>query len=360
MTKYLGSGAAYGIFEKQVLQTDGVATEFTLLYQVGHASSILVISDGVVQEPNFSYALTEGGRKIAFSYAPPSEERIYVVFLGRELAVPVVPGNYPLRIRLDSSIINGTTTDFNLSTLFPTLFTEIQTLREESLIVFQNGTQRRFGEDWTLNVTPDLKTGNTIKFTTAPPSSSTIDIYIHGVERSDITTVSPATITGDKLANNITIGSVSNKCEAIYAKNIYADVQKDLLETEQVEVTNDGFPNSGLIILTKSLETTSSSDTVIWEFVPPTSNCALWFEVDLIALNTTSDENCWINIKSGAKRNGGVTELIGIQKNVSATDNSDYGAYADVEGTSLKIKVNGHPSDSVKWAATIKYQVITA
>lgn len=358
MSKYLGAGANYGIFEKQLLTTDGFTTQFSLIYQVGHPSSILVVSDGVLQEPNVSYSISEGGKKIVFSYPPLALERIYIVYLGRELSVPAVAGNYPLRFRLQAPVLNGTATDFDLSSLLPP---DLGMLREESLIVFQNGSEKLFGVDWTLNVAPDFKVGNILKFTSAPSAFSTVDLYIHGTERSDILTVDPQSITGDKLANNITIGSSSNKCEAIYVKNLYVDSAVSYVNTSHIDIkTHSGFPNSNSNIKTNALATTTAAPTTIWDYTLPSDNSAIWFEINLIGLNITSEENAWITIKGGAKRNAGVAELIGIQQNTSGTDTSDYAAYAVVSGTNLQIKVVGHPTNTVHWAATISYQGITS
>lgn len=358
MSKYLGAGANYGIFEKQLLVTDGFTTEFNLIYQVGHPSSILVVSDGVLQEPNVSYALSEGGKKIVFSFPPLALERIYIVYLGRELSVPAVAGNYPLRFRLQAPILNGVQTDFDLSSLLPP---DVGILREESLIVFQNGTERLFGQDWTLNSEPDLKVGNTIKFTSAPSAVSIIDIYVHGVERSDIITVAPGSITGDKLANNLSIGGPLNKCESIYVKNLFVDNPVSVTTTSVVEIkTHSGFTDSESFIVTNALFTANASPTVIWDYQLPSTNSAIWVDANLIALNVSVEENCWINVRCGARRNGNVCELIGVQQNTSGGDTSNYTAYAVASGPNIQIRVIGHPTNTINWAATIRYQSITA
>lgn len=77
-----GSGTSS---QKQVLATDGVTTQFSLNYQVALSSSILVVSDGVVQEPDVSYSISNDGTNVIFSYAPLSSERIYIVYLYRQL-----------------------------------------------------------------------------------------------------------------------------------------------------------------------------------------------------------------------------------------------------------------------------------
>ena len=79
---YIGREPNYGAFEKQSITADGSTTTFTLTYQVGSSSSILVSVAGVVQEPETGYNLTSGGTQIVFSAAPTSGDTVFIVFLG--------------------------------------------------------------------------------------------------------------------------------------------------------------------------------------------------------------------------------------------------------------------------------------
>ena len=79
---YIGRQPLYGAFEKQSLTADSSTTTFSLNYQVGSSSSILVSVAGVVQEPESGYNLSGGGTSIVFSAAPTTGETIFVIFLG--------------------------------------------------------------------------------------------------------------------------------------------------------------------------------------------------------------------------------------------------------------------------------------
>ena len=79
---YIGREPNYGAFEKQSITADGSTTTFTLTYQVGSSSSILVSVAGVVQEPEVGYNLSGGGTSLVFSAAPASGDVVYVIFLG--------------------------------------------------------------------------------------------------------------------------------------------------------------------------------------------------------------------------------------------------------------------------------------
>ena len=79
---YIGRSPLYGAFEKQSITADGSTTTFTLNYQVGSSSSVLVSVAGVVQEPESGYTLSGGGTSIVFTAAPTSGDTVFVVFLG--------------------------------------------------------------------------------------------------------------------------------------------------------------------------------------------------------------------------------------------------------------------------------------
>ena len=51
MANYIGANPVNGFFEKQQLSTDGSTTTFALNTTIGSTSAILVVKDGVVQEP---------------------------------------------------------------------------------------------------------------------------------------------------------------------------------------------------------------------------------------------------------------------------------------------------------------------
>ena len=80
---YIGAKPVNGFFEKQQLTTDGSTTTFALNTTIGSTSAILVVKDGVVQEPEEAYTLGGGGTSITFTAAPASTDTTYVHFLGQ-------------------------------------------------------------------------------------------------------------------------------------------------------------------------------------------------------------------------------------------------------------------------------------
>ena len=82
---YIGANPVNGFFEKQQLTTDGSTTTFTLNTTIGSTSAILVVKDGVVQEPEEAYTLSGGGTSIVFASAPGGATDTYIHFLGQAI-----------------------------------------------------------------------------------------------------------------------------------------------------------------------------------------------------------------------------------------------------------------------------------
>ena len=82
---YIGAKPVNGFFEKQQLSTDGSTTTFALNTTIGSTSAVLVVKDGVVQEPEEAYTLSGGGTSIVFASAPGGATDTYVHFLGQAI-----------------------------------------------------------------------------------------------------------------------------------------------------------------------------------------------------------------------------------------------------------------------------------
>jgi len=82
---YIGANPVNGFFEKQQLTTDGSTTTFALNTTIGSTSAILVVKDGVVQEPEEAYTLSGGGTSIVFASAPGGSTDTYIHFLGQAI-----------------------------------------------------------------------------------------------------------------------------------------------------------------------------------------------------------------------------------------------------------------------------------
>src|SRR6056300_1622061 len=87
MSDYIGASPAYGVFQRQVLTGDGSTTQFNLDYAVAQPTSLMVVLDGVVQEPEYSYdtSIVNGQPVITFSEAPDAAGRVSVIYMGRQL-----------------------------------------------------------------------------------------------------------------------------------------------------------------------------------------------------------------------------------------------------------------------------------
>ena len=184
MGKYIGRNIPYGLFESQDLSADanGTKTIFSLIYNVGNSSSILVVYAGSVLQPTVDYTILEAGSKIQFNDAPDSGLSLHILYLGRELLVPSTIGNSPLLVQ---EVATGGTDEFEITTDL--------TLTHHGLIIFKNGVHQRHVDDFSITST------NTVLFTSTPSNGDKLDFYIVGAERSDLVTVGEGTITTSKI-----------------------------------------------------------------------------------------------------------------------------------------------------------------
>jgi len=155
---YIGATPTYGVFDRQVLAGDGTTTSYNLDH-MAVPTSLLVVLDGVVQEPEYSYStnLTAGQPKITFSEAPDNGGRISIVYLGNEVltATPATSSTH-----IDEFNGNGSATAFTL-TRTPAAN------NAHNYVVFIDNVFQRYGSSYAYTVS-----GATITFTSAPPSGT--------------------------------------------------------------------------------------------------------------------------------------------------------------------------------------------
>lgn len=199
MGKYLGSNSSLGMLELQDLtsEIDGIKTSFSLIYPAPSVSSILVIYTGNILRPVAEYSLDAGGTKLVLKEAPAIGFSLHVIYLGRELSVPVSPGRSPLLVQVDCV---DSTDEFSVSST---------TLVPSALVVFKNGvhlrhhtTQMIDGDSVVVNDGDFYITSeNKIKLISAPSLGDKLDFYILGLERTDLVTVDANSISTGKIQN---------------------------------------------------------------------------------------------------------------------------------------------------------------
>ena len=155
---YIGASPTYGVFDRQVLTGDGTTTQFNLDH-MAVPTSLLVVLDGVVQEPEHSYstALVSGSPKINFSEAPDNAGRISIVYLGNELLTATSTNS---NTHIDEFNGTGSATAFTL-TRAPAANAA------GNFAVFVDNVYQRYGSSYAYTVT-----GSTITFTSAPDSGT--------------------------------------------------------------------------------------------------------------------------------------------------------------------------------------------
>ena len=182
---YIGANPSYGVFDRQVITGDGSTVSFNLDH-MAVPTSLLVVLDGVVQEPEYSYStsITSGQPQITFSEAPDASARVSIVYLGNQLltATPATSETY-----IDTFSGDGSTLSFTL-TRTPAAN------NAANYAVFVDNVYQRYGASYAYTVTGDV-----ITFTGAP-SSGTDNIQViqlNGI--NTLNTVANGSISRPKL-----------------------------------------------------------------------------------------------------------------------------------------------------------------
>jgi len=155
---YIGAQPSYGVFDRQVLTGDGSTTTFNLDH-MAVPTSLLVVLDGVVQEPEYSYStsLSSGQPQITFSEAPDAAGRASIVYLGNEVLTATSANS---NTHIDEFNGDGSTTAFTM-TRTPAANTA------ENYAVFVDNVWQRYGSSYAYTAT-----GSVITFTSAPPAGT--------------------------------------------------------------------------------------------------------------------------------------------------------------------------------------------
>jgi hypothetical protein len=188
---YIGASPTYGVFDRQVLAGDGTTTTYNLDH-MAVPTSLLVVLDGVVQEPEHSYSTSNiaGQPKIVFSEAPDNAGRISIIYLGNELLTATSANS---NTHIDEFNGTGSATAFTL-TRTPAANTAA------NYAVFIDNVYQRYGSSYAYTVT-----GSTINFTSAPPSGTNNIQVIQLNGTNTLNTVADGAITTTKIADaNVT------------------------------------------------------------------------------------------------------------------------------------------------------------
>ena len=182
---YIGASPTYGVFDRQVLTGDGTTTQFNLDH-MAVPTSLLVVLDGIVQEPEHSYstAMSGGQPKINFSEAPDNLGRISIVYLGNELLTATSASS---QTHIDEFNGNNNTTAFTL-TRTPAAN------QAANFAVFVDNVYQRYGSSYAYTVT-----GSTITFTSAPPTGTNNIQVIQLNGANTLNTVADGAITSAKI-----------------------------------------------------------------------------------------------------------------------------------------------------------------
>lgn len=186
---YIGASPSYGVFDRQVLAGDGTTTSYNLDH-MAVPTSLLVVLDGVVQEPEYSYStsLVSGQPKITFSQAPDNGGRVSIVYLGNEVLTATSATS---STHIDEFNGDGSDTTFTL-TRTPAANAA------QNFAVFVDNVYQRYGSSYAYTVNGDVLT-----FTSAPPSgTNNIQcIQLNGV--NTLNTIADGTVSVAKVQQGV-------------------------------------------------------------------------------------------------------------------------------------------------------------
>lgn len=194
MAKYIGTDAPYGLHEKQIFQLEDGKRDFALNYRVGYSSSVLVVYQiagaSKILEPGHDYDLIDGGSKIRIAFdtynSDAYEERLYVIYLGKQLSIPVPIEQRPILIQK-----TGVTGNITI--------TENVVLDPAGLIIFKNNTQLRHVVDYEIT-----SNGSTVELSTPAVATDVFDLHVFsGIQRSSLVPIENNSITTEQLKQHI-------------------------------------------------------------------------------------------------------------------------------------------------------------
>jgi hypothetical protein len=139
MGKYIGNDISYGLFEKQILPVPNPPIdEYYLNHLVSSATSIQVVCERAVLEPNVDYTVrTENGRSILklnnIDLSNPGDDNrvsLYVVFLGQKLLTPGTGNQDPELVSAIAAKADQSYVDSRINNLVSNATPALDTLNE--------------------------------------------------------------------------------------------------------------------------------------------------------------------------------------------------------------------------------------
>ena len=243
---------------------DNATTVFTLNFPVNNPTDLEVFVDNVQQEPLTAYDAI--GSQLIFTEAPPSgTNNVYVIYRNIE------PGVY-------ASIPDGAVT-FNKLANNIRLFTTDNFTGDNTTVAF--GLSSEVPDANTLMVTVDgvfqrapihyTATGNTITFTSAPPSSSNVHVRHLGFRTTQSITALPAntTITQPVISGATLTAQTNVSGNVIPSANTTYDLGSASLRwaniyTGDLHLSNEGRDAGNLVDGTKGNWTVQEGETDLY------------------------------------------------------------------------------------------------
>lgn len=180
-SSYVGRSPEYGFLDYQELTGfNGVQTTFTLNYGVPSSTGIMVVLNGVLQQPTTAYSVSAGGEQVIFSEAPATGTAGYIIYMAKQV--------YSFRpTNMNVGVYTFTGSAYTQLVLAET------PMSSSSIQLFIDGVYQSYTTKWTLS-------GNTITLVTPMTSGQIADVVFLTKERISLDTVADGAITRLKYA----------------------------------------------------------------------------------------------------------------------------------------------------------------
>ena len=270
---------------REYVTPNGSATYFDLSHDIpGYgANNLIVVVNNVIQEPASAYTILNDAngrpRRLNFGVALATTDTCYVIYQSTGTLYHTPPANSVGYSQLEANLRSGRVDQFagsdatNGSTRTTYTLTE-SALNVNSIMVYVNGIYQRPTTNYTVSTT-------TLTFTASLETTDEIDVH-HMSIRSTVshvadgsvgtTKIADDAVTGDKLANDITIAgnlTVSGNTTTITSTTLTVDDKN--IELSATDSPSDSTANEGGIILKGTTDKTIqwSSTTKSWEVSEP-------------------------------------------------------------------------------------------
>ena len=318
---YIGKEPTYGFFTIQSETGDGSTVAYTLDVTAASTASLLVSVSGVVQQPSVGFNVNSAGSTITFTSAPAASAEIWILWLGKELIVPVASSANSAMITSEGAITSLQATD--------------------DFLVYDTSASALKKVNWQyVHTGPSDMAANTVKVRDANSTGAPSDKAVTNTQLliGDGTGFTAATLSGD--VTNTNTGAVTIANDAVTTVKILdANVTLAKIASQAANTVLVRDASSSGVVSAKALATT---EILIGD---GTGFTAAALSGDVTMANTGA-----VTIASNAVQSGMVNvDVITAQTEITEAADGDYLLVYDASATAYKKIQKQNLGGGIKW-----------